>query len=204
MQKGHHLTVDGLKEPAWERQPMEGERQYSQFRLFRDMPARQKRAVARHFGVSERTVAETAKAKLWDERVQRYDAHLETVALAVTERQVRSDAARNQQRIGEVIEEEYKLWKAGMAKVQELLAEPPDPRTAHQAAANLLRELSRIGRLAVGLHTEGGKAERGDDRTRDSDLEAFLDSLAGGEAPPAESEVPPVPPMPPAVHDASE
>lgn len=161
MKKGHYLQADQLRDPAWERQPLEGEKQYTQFRVFRDMPARSKRAVAKHFGVSERTVAETARAKLWDERAQRYDSHLEALALAITERTVRNDAAENQRRIREVVEEEYQLWHAAMAKVRELLAEPPDPRTAHQAAANLLREAHRMGRLAVGLHTEGGKAEVG-------------------------------------------
>jgi len=191
------IRVEELRDPAWERQTLEGEKQYTQFRVFRDMPNRQKRAVARHFGVSERTIAETAKNKLWDERAQRYDAHLEAVALAVTERNVRSDAAENQRRIKEVIEEEYKLWGEAMKKVRELLSMPADERTAVQSAANLLREAHRMGRLAVGLHTEGGKAEASSDKTRDSDLEAFLDSLAGGDTAP-ESEVPPVPPMPPA------
>jgi hypothetical protein len=172
---------------------------YGYFRLYRDMRRRNKEEVARALSVSSTYIAAMSKAKLWDERVNRYDAWLDTRSLAVTEEAVRNQALVHQQRRDQLLETEWELAVQIQKKVKDLLEKEGDDRNAHRDAAALLREGDRVARLAVQLHTEGGKPQPTDEGMG-SDIDAFLDHLAN----PDESEVSPAPETDPGAAESTD
>lgn len=181
-----------LADPLWERQPGEGAAAYQLFRLYRDMLRRSQEAVAKSFGVSHAYVNTLAAAKRWTERADAYDAFLDTRGLAAGERSARSQAAKNAQRVAELLEAEWVVSKAARDKVLALIESGEgDPKTALRDAAALLRESGRLARLSVGLHTEGGKPTSPEGAAKDSDIDAFLDWLGSGPDEPKESGAPP-------------
>lgn len=169
-----------LVDPAWEKQPWESMTAYNRFRLYRDMPKRSQQAVAAHFGTSDDNIHKIANRNLWAERAERFDAHLDTLGLAMTERQVQNDAAKTAARAAEIAESEWEVWQAAKPAILSLLnqAAGGDPKAAG-GAAQLIREADRMVRVAAGLPTEGRRPKDGEGDGRQADLDAFLESLVG-------------------------
>lgn len=188
-----------LVDPAWERQRWETPPAYERFRAYRDLGATRTLArVAEVFGVAEDTVHRQSRKYVWVERANRWDAHLDTLGRGVTESATREAAALNAQRVAEMKEAEWRIWEAVQSGVLNLIEQAKgftitdkatgqktyvagDPK-AGGAAAQLIREGSRVARMATGQPTEGSRPKP-DETGREADLDAFLDGLSGGHAP---------------------
>jgi hypothetical protein len=168
-----------LVDPLWERQPWETRKAYERFRAFRDMPNRELAKVATMFGVSADYIRTISPKNLWVERADAWDAHLDRIGIKTTEASVKHAAATTAQKIADLTAAEWEIWDAAKGRIVALLASG-DPKDA-QAAAQLIREANKVARLSTGMPTEGVKPGSGQDESRSSDLDAFLDSLVASD-----------------------
>jgi hypothetical protein len=149
----NRTPVATLTAPLWGRQPGETALSYASFQKYRDLPPgeRSLARVSRELGKNPTMIEDRAKRWRWFERRDAWDLHLEEIAVAAQEAEVREMNARHA-RLGF---EGLKLVLARITGDDELGIQAIDASTlSPQDLARLTEVLSKLERLSRGAESE--------------------------------------------------
>jgi hypothetical protein len=149
----NRIPVETLKVPLWKRQPGETTIAYAAFAYYRDLP-QSERSIARtsrDLKKNPTMLEDRARRWRWLERVDNWDAHLETVAVAAMEEKVAAMNARHAEIAFEGLRLVLQRLRGDdLAGVQGIDASKLGP----QDLARLTEVLAKLERLAHSSATE--------------------------------------------------
>lgn len=169
---------------AWERQPGESREAFEAFKLYRDMPPRDRSVdAAFHTATGRQKGGKRAAGRWWKwsadyewkARAEAYDRHLRDLELAAQEEAIAKDAEKWAERQRKQREDEWEARNKVLEKVNAMLQMPiveqqvvsPDGRTVivkpakwtFATVAQLLELMAKLGRLAAEMDTAQQKAD---------------------------------------------
>lgn len=190
-----------LRDPLWEIQAGETTLAYQRFRVYRDLgPSRTHKRVAEIEGRAHQQISDLSAKYRWVERVQAYDAYLETVLLGRQEAAIREASRSWVARQDEIRQAEYEVAMALVDKVREMLKHPitevrrnrvyierpkwvwlttiVPARWDWKSAADILTKVAFQARLSADMVTDGARSPTPDLTDRGvSDIDAWLEEL---------------------------